>query len=272
MDGKPWQAVFTWLTDETGKPVITVYKPTGSLTFIGPANKEYTMPEVIDIINEGLLSNSQTQKYYLINRERSFTLIPADEKVDPILVPRIKVEDLVKHGDTELVSLVLALQSLVADDIAPQIKKMMGPFGEVVPMTHTGVNNLIMMDTVGNLKQIVEMIKLAEHPDTASSDSYSRQLKWILAREAEHILQKVLGDPADMIKACCRCRNRAWTRAIRAAGRRLLFRRFGMHSIVIDEETNTILVSGPPDKVAVGQEDADRHRRCSGDPRPTSRG
>jgi hypothetical protein len=136
-DGKAWRAVFEWLAETTGKPIVTNFYPTGTFTFIGPANKEYTIPQVIDILNEALLSNSQTNKYYLINRERSFTIIPADEKIDMVLLPRINPEDMAQHGDTELVSMVLPLTMLLADDVAPQIKKMMGPFGEAIPMTHT---------------------------------------------------------------------------------------------------------------------------------------
>src|SRR5262249_55519299 len=83
MDGKPWGAVFEWLTEQPAKPFVPSFNPTGSFPFIGPAGRKYTIPEVIDIINEGLLANSATQKFYLINRGQSFTLIPADEKPDP---------------------------------------------------------------------------------------------------------------------------------------------------------------------------------------------
>ncbi|HEY2148338.1 MAG TPA: hypothetical protein VGH32_10400, partial [Pirellulales bacterium] len=59
MDGKPWDAVFKWLANETGKEVVANFKPTGTFTFIGPDKKTYTLPQVIDIINGGLLSASQ---------------------------------------------------------------------------------------------------------------------------------------------------------------------------------------------------------------------
>jgi len=36
MSEKPWGNVFTWLSDQTGKPLITNVKPTGSFTFISP--------------------------------------------------------------------------------------------------------------------------------------------------------------------------------------------------------------------------------------------
>src|SRR5262249_54540842 len=49
---RPWSRVFDWLTEITGKPLITTNKPTGSFSFKGPANKEYTLGEIIDIIND----------------------------------------------------------------------------------------------------------------------------------------------------------------------------------------------------------------------------
>jgi len=89
MDKKPWGSVFAWLSERTGKPVIaSAAQPTGTFSFTSPPGKRYSIPEVIDIINDGLLGNSATQKFYMINRERNFTVVPADEKVDPALLAR----------------------------------------------------------------------------------------------------------------------------------------------------------------------------------------
>src|SRR5262249_3657770 len=68
MDGKPWKQVFAWLTEETELPVTCNGFPQGSFTFIGPPKKTYTIPEIIDIINDALLSGSATQKYVLLLR------------------------------------------------------------------------------------------------------------------------------------------------------------------------------------------------------------
>src|SRR5262249_22557666 len=40
---RPWAKVFEWLTEISGKPVITVHKPTGSFSFNGPKGREYTL-------------------------------------------------------------------------------------------------------------------------------------------------------------------------------------------------------------------------------------
>jgi type II secretory pathway component GspD/PulD (secretin) len=150
MRDKPWSQVLEWLSDITNLPVLTNYRPTGTFTFLPPGRgpKEYTLAQVIDILNEGLLH----QKYLLIRRAASFTLVPADERVDPALVPRVSLDELDQRGNTELVSVLVRLTALKAEDIVPEVRKLMGPFGEVVLLAQA--NALVLQDTAGNLKRI----------------------------------------------------------------------------------------------------------------------
>src|SRR5437879_1315660 len=69
MRDKPWNQVLEWLTDNSGVPVITVDKPVGTFTFIAPRGKtsEYTIPQVIDILNDALVA----QKFLLVRRSSS---------------------------------------------------------------------------------------------------------------------------------------------------------------------------------------------------------
>jgi hypothetical protein len=138
MRNKPWGTVFEWLTDKTGRPFISgSVTPPGTFNFIGQQGKKYTIPQVIDIINDGLIAH----KWVLLNRGTSFTLVPADEQIDPALVPRVPVKELPEHGNTEIVSIVYQCNSLNAEDSAPEVKKQMGPFGSVITL-HTA-NQLI---------------------------------------------------------------------------------------------------------------------------------
>ena len=121
------------------------------------------MPVSADIINEALDSNPDQQRYILIRRETSFVLVPADEKIDPTLVPRVAVEDLERRGSTEVVSLVISLTTAVAEDIAPELKKLMGKYGDVVPLGRA--NQLVLQDTAGNLKRLLRIVKEMEERD-----------------------------------------------------------------------------------------------------------
>src|SRR5262245_63266952 len=127
MRSMPWGKVLEWLSDQTNMPVIVDYKLADTFTFISPKGKKYTIPEIIDILNESLLK----QDHLLIRRERNFILVPADKKLQPEWLPRSHAEELSQHGNTEVVQLVLPLKTLMAEDIAPEVKRMMGPFVEV---------------------------------------------------------------------------------------------------------------------------------------------
>ncbi len=146
MRGKPWPAVFEWLTDKTGRDFISSNAPSGTFNVITQKGRKYTIPQIIDIINDGLLK----EKWVLLNRGTSFTLVPADEKIDPALVPRIPISELGEHGNTEIVSTVYQCKSLVAEDSAPEVKKQMGPFSEVIVLHKA--NQLILQDAVGNFE------------------------------------------------------------------------------------------------------------------------
>src|SRR5713226_180546 len=58
MRDKPWIDVFEWLNDKTKLAIYAIDKPTGTFTYIGAKAvgqpPSYTIPEVIDILNEGL--------------------------------------------------------------------------------------------------------------------------------------------------------------------------------------------------------------------------
>jgi general secretion pathway protein D len=240
MEGKPWDSVFEWLAEVTGKPVMPgPHKPTGSLTFISKRGQKYSIPEIIDIINEGLLTNEATQKYYLINRPTSFTLIPANEPVNPALIPPITVDQMKEHGNSELVQITYALKTLDASEFEPEVKKMMGPFGQTATLTQA--NQMVLTDTVGNLKRIISLIEKLESDTKTRADSYSHKCKYVQARKAAALLKDLLGDPAAMMEQ--------WLRNNRYDPRRggppPQMPKIKMHYISFDEKTNTVLVTGP---------------------------
>jgi RNA polymerase sigma factor (sigma-70 family) len=157
MRDKPWASVFEWYSDLTSLPYIGTVKPTGTFTFVpAPGKRQYTLEEITDFLNEALLA----QKYLLVRRDASFTVLPAEEKIDPSLLPRVGVDDLEKRGKTELVTVMLALANLTAKELAPDVKKLLGPFGEVVVLEKA--NQFILQDTAGNLRRICQTIKDVE--------------------------------------------------------------------------------------------------------------
>ena len=157
-----WSAVFQRLGRQTGKPVISPYKLPGTFAVRPPAKASYTLPEAIDCINEALID----QKYILIQRLRSFTLVPTDEKIDPSLVPQIEIKNLPQYGETEIVRLAVPLKGLNADEMQEQVKRMMGKFSEVAAIP--AANQLVLTDTVGSLKRVLQFLQPVGQHDPQS--------------------------------------------------------------------------------------------------------
>jgi hypothetical protein len=60
MRDKPWPQVIEWLAEVTGLKFVGTKKPTGSFNYIDPKRRPLTIPEIIDTINEGLLTAEDT--------------------------------------------------------------------------------------------------------------------------------------------------------------------------------------------------------------------
>jgi hypothetical protein len=147
----PWAAAFEWLTEQTGLPVVMNNRPLGACP-VPLAKKKLAPAEAVDFLNDVLM----VQHYLLIRGDRTITLVPADERIDPSLVPRVTLIDLETRGKTELVSVALTLKSARADELAPTVKKMLSEFGTVVPVAQT--NQLVLQDTAGNLSKLTRLI------------------------------------------------------------------------------------------------------------------
>jgi RNA polymerase sigma factor (sigma-70 family) len=146
---KPWPAVLEWYSEISGLPYVGTYRPRGKATFIPLGRKRtYTLGEITDVLNELLLA----QDYILVRRTATCTLLPADQKIDGSQLPEVRALDLHKRGRSELVRTVLVLKSTSAAEVAPDVKKLMGPFGSVVVVPRT--NSLLLQDTAGNLRRI----------------------------------------------------------------------------------------------------------------------
>ena len=162
----PWNELFNWLSNRTGMPVLTQVKtPTGSLNIISPKGTRYTLPQVLDLINENLLE----QQCLLVRRHNSFVLVSSDKKLPTTLVPRLAdVKDLEKWGQTEVVSLKLKLRVLV-NEVSVELKQLQGPFGDMVILTRA--NQLIVQDTVENIERILKHIDDIEKAQQAKVEN-----------------------------------------------------------------------------------------------------
>jgi hypothetical protein len=181
MDQQPWSRVFDWLTETTGKPLISQYRPTGTFTFKGPPGKEYTLGEIIDILNDSL--KNLPQKYRLVRRERSFTLLLLGEKPDPRRLRTMTIDELSLCDDDLPVRVIVRLRMIMAEDVVQDVECKVGPLGSVVALGDS--NTLVIVDTADNLRRIVPVIQKMD--ETAQARAPELRLYEVPAGNAEAI-------------------------------------------------------------------------------------
>ena len=147
----PWAEVLAWYAKESGLTPILTDLPTGNVTIAPPKDRKFTLAEITDLINESLMA----QKFILIRRSASFFIHPADEKIDPTLVPRIELRELKTRGKTELVQVVITVPAGAAAALIPEVRKLLTTFGSVERVKDT----LIILDTAGNVTRIHELLQ-----------------------------------------------------------------------------------------------------------------
>jgi type II secretion system protein D len=198
MQNKPWPQVIQWLADITGLRFIGTKYPTGTFNFYDPKKKEYTIPEIIDTINEGLLTTDDTNKYTLLRRNQTFTLVAADQPMPEELIPHVDISELDQRGSSEVIIVNYEAKGLVAEELASPIRKLIGPFGKVEVIDQG--NQLVLRDSAGNVKKIIKMLEKIDK-EGGAVQNYSHKCVWVKARDAEAQLRKLLGDPEALIKA-----------------------------------------------------------------------
>src|SRR5262249_44476753 len=233
-----WDKVFNWLKEETGKPVISKDRVTGTCQVLVPEGATYTLPQTIDLINQALLD----QKYILIQRKHAFVLVPADEKIDPVLLESVDLKDLDKHGETEVVKVLLDVKGLAVEDIQAEVQKMLSKFGDVYALPR--VNKFVLTDTVASIRQIEKTLREGE--DATNAETFTHTCKFKKARDVERVLKDLLGDP----------KAEAAKQPPLPPGVDPRFRPPGLppptraHSITSDEAKNMVLVTGPADIIS----------------------
>jgi hypothetical protein len=234
---KPWQGengVLKWLSDQLGIPLVGKEFPTGSFNFVPPTVdgviQTYTLPEVVDLINREL----QREKWVLVRYKDHFTVLRSDAELPHF--PRVDLDELAQRGSSEVVSLVYPLKRLSAGELAPEIQQMlMQPFGKVVPLEAS--NRLVLQDTVQSLRQIVETIRNIEGaPGVVRSTVLQHTCQYQLASEAAEYLKRLLGDEKEEVVS------------INQHGQKKV--EYRVHKVAVDESTNTVMVTGPSDKIA----------------------
>jgi general secretion pathway protein D len=253
LDGKEWKYLFTWLATEADLPFVSKYKaPAGTINFIAPKSREFSLLQIYDLINERLQA---TEKYTLLRSDVSISLVPADEDIPSSLIPRITIEELKGRGRTEIVELLIPLKgSLVAEEFAPSFKRLLGDFGRVTPIPDT--NSLIVRADVAALRRHLPSVMAAKDEKTGkviddqNAHTYSHKCEYIRASTAEAVLTKALGQSRQIIETkLATPKGQSGSDETPRPPGGGTSRKVREHTITVEKASNTVIISGPTDKI-----------------------
>jgi hypothetical protein len=217
-----WTNVLEWLSRITKLP-IAQSGLRGTFTFVPPKRggreRQYTVPEIMDILNEALAA----QKLMLIRRQAMLRIFPADEQLDPEQYPLLRIEDLANRGKTEVARVVYQPTMVPPETLAFHVKKMTGPLGQVIVSKETG--HLVLVDTAPNLRAMIAALNDLE--DASPGEVWAHKCKHCKATEVAEKLRGILG-------------------ALQPGKAQRI-------AIAADEAANIVFVSGPPEKVALAR-------------------
>src|SRR5690606_5200011 len=148
---QPWSDVLEWFAQQADLSLVLDAPPPGTFNYTD--NREYTVPEAIDLINGVLL----TKGYTLVRRERMLMVLNLTDGLPMELLPPIESEALDTRGGLELVSVVSALEGRDATEAEPEIKPLLGPHGPTAAMPRR--RHLVVTDRGGKMRWIAAVIE-----------------------------------------------------------------------------------------------------------------
>jgi type II secretory pathway component GspD/PulD (secretin) len=182
---QPWEDVINWFADRAGLSLLKETLPAG--TFNYRDNREYTPIEALNLLNKALLIKG----YRLIRAERMLIVINLEDGIPPDLITTVSLKELDLLSEYDLVRVLFELEKFDPEEAELEIQKLIGPQGSVIVMPKT--RQLLVTDTVGNLRTMRRVIDRIENPDgIASGEVVVYQPQYILADEAMMVLRQLL--------------------------------------------------------------------------------
>jgi hypothetical protein len=148
----PLADVLAWYAKETGLTDASVAVPKIDVRILPPKGREFTVAEVTDLLNHALARD----KLVLIRGEASFRIHPTGDKLDPAVVPAVRLSDLPGRGDTELVRVAFTTVAPGVGDLIPELRKLLGSVGSV---WDTPPGTIEILDTAANARRVVGVVR-----------------------------------------------------------------------------------------------------------------
>ena len=246
-DGIPYNEVIRRFAQTRGKPIIGEYNVEGMLTFFDP--RPYTVDEAFDTLNLILAM----QGFAIVETDRYLRVVPMKEYTKaPVRIVRgwAAAEDL-RPG--ELITLMLPLKFIAAEDAVRVLVPVVSSFGSVAPLG-TG-RGIILTDRADNLERI-RMILEELDSSNLSADSVLKtyRMSHASATDVQKVIEDLFASSGQTLSKMKYIRDKN--------GRMVPNPSYGKKApkgeedltATADARTNTLFLSGPNDKILLAEQ------------------
>ncbi len=250
---QPWPAVLQWLADVSNLSLDWQELPGDYLNLA--LHRSYTLPEARDLINRHLLARG----YTMIEDGETLTVVNLS-KLNPAVIPRVTAEELDVRQPHQFVRVSFSLEWMVADRAAEELKPMLSTHGKLVPLKET--NRLEAMDVVANLREIHRLLSQEQAAD--SEDRLVREfiLTHTRAADIRELLMELLGieskakGPASPLTPAQMQMMQQQAQMMQQQAQQQVATAHSNAkkdeiSLVVNARKNSVLVTAPPDKMAI---------------------
>lgn len=250
-----WLPVLEWLAAQRHLNLDWQKLPDGTLNLA--SSREYTVEEAEDLINMQLLARGFT----LLQRGEVLRVVPLKD-IDITLVPRVTAEELAKLPQHRFVRCTFPLEWMLAEEASTELKPLVSPYGKLFPMAAS--NRLEAMDAVVNLREVQRLLLRAEAEDSRRDRVAEFKLKHRKAVEVAVKVRMLLGLPPEREHLSREIQTQRdieqlkfQAEAIKALGAnapQVMKEKPPNMFVVANNDDNTILVNGRPDKIELARE------------------
>jgi type II secretory pathway component GspD/PulD (secretin) len=251
----PWTDVLTRFAKLAGLTLDLNAVPPGSFNYND--SRKHTPMQVLDVLNGYLLQKG----YVLVRRDEFLVVVNIDAGIPPNLVPTVPLEELSSRGRNELMTVLIPLEGMTADEAAVEARELLGPQGKVVALNKA--NKLVVTDIGSNLRRIHGLITgfevedgdkvfrkfELEHISVLDADAVVRDLFGLGARGVQNVSgsSRSSYDPRSRYGSSSSSRDPRYGAAAPADPNAVV-------TLAVDERTNALLVTASPANLKIIEE------------------
>ncbi|MBL6707430.1 MAG: hypothetical protein ISQ06_15070, partial [Planctomycetaceae bacterium] len=256
----PWADVLTLFAESAGLTLDLNAVPPGSFNYRD--NRKYTPMQALDVLNGYLLQKG----YVLVRRDEFLVVVNIDAGIPPNLVPTVTLEELPERGRNELMTVLIPLEGMTAEEAAVEARELLGPQGKVVALNKA--NKIVVTDIGSNLRRIHGLITGFEVED---GDKVFRkfELEHISVLDADAVVRDLFGLGARGVENVSGSSRSSYDSRSRygssssSSSSSSRDPRYGspapadtnaVVTLAIDERTNSLLVTASPTNIKIIEE------------------